>query len=228
MTTLVRIRAERDHIKYEYKRVMSERDNVHTEIKELNEKISTLESELKQEQHKVKVLQERDIYYAKLKGSCLKTKRSRYSSQGSNFSADISGYHSQNLSSEDNTSSKNNLDSGTGLACSSENNSTSDSKERLNIETLNVEDLLAVSKGLNQLNFEQSEVIEQQNVQIKNFQVAIERLTREKQEAIDAANKFYEDGVSLVSDLGFYKLVQKSRLTQKPPCFLARNERDHS
>lgn len=52
MTTLVRIRAERDHIKQEYKMIMAERDNVHGEIERLQEHVSQLNATVTREQEK--------------------------------------------------------------------------------------------------------------------------------------------------------------------------------
>merc|ERR1719361_2998262 len=46
MTTLVRIRAERDHIRQEYRQVMAERDNVHIEIERLQEQVNDLSVKL--------------------------------------------------------------------------------------------------------------------------------------------------------------------------------------
>ena len=52
MTTLVRIRAERDHIKQEYKLIMAERDNVHRDIEQLQEQVQELFTSLQLEQQK--------------------------------------------------------------------------------------------------------------------------------------------------------------------------------
>ena len=52
MTTLVRIRAERDHIKQEYKIIMSERDNVHKDIEQLQDQVQEVFTTLQLEQQK--------------------------------------------------------------------------------------------------------------------------------------------------------------------------------
>merc|ERR1712157_394948 len=72
-TTLVRIRAERDHIRSEYKRIMGERDNVHGEISELNNQVSELEEKLKNEREKVKVYKMREDSFLTKIGEMEKT-----------------------------------------------------------------------------------------------------------------------------------------------------------
>jgi len=59
MTTLVRIRAERDHIKQEYKIIMSERDNVHKDIEQLQDQVHDVFTSLQLEQQKSSNYQEK-------------------------------------------------------------------------------------------------------------------------------------------------------------------------
>ena len=66
MTTLVRIRAERDHIKQEYKLIMAERDNVHKDIEQLQEQVQDLFSNLQVAEQKSSNLEQQLLQVQKV------------------------------------------------------------------------------------------------------------------------------------------------------------------
>ena len=245
MTTLVRLRAERDHIRHEYKRIMSERDNVHKEIAELSDKIQDLEGKLDEANKKVEILQKKELLYAKWRGSSLRGGTREGGTRGSikdtcrqndakelEFCKTNSDSHMQttiNSGSSLNSvgDSRNFSDfsersrTNENINCNEANenephttnpmtsdlltvekfiqnqnqiqseNDHDDQENFSEIDNLSSDDLKSIARGLNEVNFEQKQVIQKQNEEIEGFRLAVETLNREKNEAMEAASKFY-------------------------------------